>query len=177
MPECFQSTECRNDLTGIELDPRHIYAPARGKRRGSIGGRALTVRLDARWCRLAQIRSLCFSELYPLVCTFRRALDETARRLGRRSFPSPRGQSRRSTIALPCPAHLPQWACGRASERLQHAEWQASGWDQRELRFGFSRASISAQIRSVFMRPFCAGVGVCCANILSTSIAEYPVLQ
>src|ERR1019366_6922084 len=36
-----------------------------------------------------------------------------------------------------CPAHLPQWPGWRASGRLQHDEWQASGWDQRELSFGF----------------------------------------
>src|ERR1019366_1525003 len=41
-----------------------------------------------------------------------------------------------------------------------------------ELRI--SQASIRAKSRSEFMRRFCAGVGVCCANMLSTFIAASP---
>lgn len=52
------------------------------------------------------------SELYQLACTCRPALRETARRIGRRSFPSPRVQSSQSTIAPPDPAQASKWPCG-----------------------------------------------------------------
>src|SRR5713226_4416372 len=77
------------------------------------------------------------SELYPLECKCRPVLRETARRLGGRSSPTPPGRSRRSTIARRSPAHLPKSPYWRASKRLQHDEWQGSGWDQLELSFGF----------------------------------------
>src|ERR1019366_8445660 len=89
--------------------------------------------------RLDRVQAnLCFSsELYQLGCRCRPVLRERARHIGGGSFPSPPGRSTQSTIAPPCPAHLPQWPGWRASRRLRHAEWQASGWGQRALRVGF----------------------------------------
>src|SRR5450756_151890 len=44
-----------------------------------------------------------------------------------------------------------------------------------DVELWISRASIRAQLRSEFTRRFCAGVGMCCANMLSTFIAASPL--